>query len=135
MTAQSGYPRDWARISYAVRARASWRCETCGARHLAWGWRDALGRFCEVPAAPLIAAGHRKPPFLLRCSDGTLLRIIEIVVAAAHLDHDPASNEPDNLAALCQACHLAHDLRQHVEAARARRRAQMETPDLFATPP
>ena len=30
-----------------------------------------------------------------------------VVLAVAHLDHDPSNNADDNLAALCQACHNA----------------------------
>jgi len=36
-----------------------------------------------------------------------------VVLATAHLDHDPANNELRNLAALCQRCHLAHDRAEH----------------------
>jgi 5-methylcytosine-specific restriction endonuclease McrA len=32
-----------------------------------------------------------------------------IVLAVAHLDQRPENNAYDNLAALCQKCHLAHD--------------------------
>ena len=28
-----------------------------------------------------------------------------VALTVAHLDHDPANNADDNLAALCQACH------------------------------
>ena len=36
-----------------------------------------------------------------------------VVLASAHLDHDPSNNDPGNLAALCQRCHLAHDRPEH----------------------
>ena len=32
-----------------------------------------------------------------------------VVLASAHLDHDPSNNHPHNLSALCQRCHLSHD--------------------------
>ena len=32
-----------------------------------------------------------------------------VVLSVAHLDHDPANNADDNLAALCQACHNRYD--------------------------
>jgi hypothetical protein len=44
-----------------------------------------------------------------------------IVLTVAHLDRDITHNNPDNLAALCQKCHLGHDARQHVETARHNR--------------
>ncbi|WP_267383063.1 hypothetical protein [Sphingomonas sp. GC_Shp_2] len=36
-----------------------------------------------------------------------------VVLASAHLDHDPGNNQQRNLAALCQRCHLAHDRPEH----------------------
>jgi hypothetical protein len=36
-----------------------------------------------------------------------------VVLAAAHLDHDPSNNRPRNLRALCQRCHLLHDRPEH----------------------
>ena len=32
-----------------------------------------------------------------------------VILACAHLDHDPANNSAINLRALCQECHLRHD--------------------------
>jgi len=36
----------------------------------------------------------------------TPIRHTRIVLAAAHLDHDPSNNRPGNLRSLCQRCHL-----------------------------
>lgn len=36
-----------------------------------------------------------------------------VVLTTAHLDHNRDNNEFANLKALCQRCHLTHDLRQH----------------------
>jgi hypothetical protein len=36
-----------------------------------------------------------------------------VVLAAAHLDHDPAHNRLRNLRALCQRCHMIHDRKHH----------------------
>jgi hypothetical protein len=36
-----------------------------------------------------------------------------VVLAAAHLDHDPAHNRLRNLRALCQRCHMKHDKAHH----------------------
>ena len=50
-----------------------------------------------------------------------------VALACCHLDHDPTNNDPRNLRALCQRCHLAHDFednlarrREHRRVARAR---------------
>ena len=32
-----------------------------------------------------------------------------VILAAAHLDHNPANNSANNLAALCQCCHNRYD--------------------------
>lgn len=37
-----------------------------------------------------------------------------VVLTIAHMDQDKTNNEPDNLRALCQRCHLRHDLGQHI---------------------
>lgn len=47
-----------------------------------------------------------------------------IVLTIAHLDHDTANNADDNLAALCQKCHLYHDAKQHASARKAGRLAR-----------
>ena len=38
----------------------------------------------------------------------------KIVLTVAHLDHDKTNNRFTNLAALCQKCHLRHDINQHI---------------------
>lgn len=42
----------------------------------------------------------------------------KIVLTTAHLDRNPANNDRSNLAALCQRCHLRHDIRQHITSRR-----------------
>lgn len=43
----------------------------------------------------------------------TGVRTTYVVLACAHLDHDPGHNMPANLAALCQRCHMLHDAAEH----------------------
>lgn len=45
-------------------------------------------------------------------------RWVYIVLTIAHLNHQPADNRDENLAALCQWCHLKHDVRFHRASAR-----------------
>lgn len=54
----------------------------------------------------------------------------KVVLTVAHLDHDPTNNAEDNLAALCQRCHLAYDADHHRRNAAATRRRQMQTAEL-----
>lgn len=48
---------------------------------------------------------------------------VRVVLTIAHLDHDPTNNADDNLAALCQWCHLHHDTQQHKETRSKRKDA------------
>ncbi len=36
-------------------------------------------------------------------------RQIRVILAAAHLDHNPSNNRKRNLKSLCQRCHMIHD--------------------------
>lgn len=131
------YPPDWPTIRAAILDRARHRCELCAApnhallltrrlyldkRKRTWltqwwdedrgHWRDAHGHRTTCPTAIEHAA----------------LRFVRVVLTIAHLDHQPENCAPENLAALCQRCHLAHDhpLHQaHARETRRRKRAQL----------
>lgn len=66
-----------------------------------------------------------------RMSDFNLLRMVDIVLTIAHLDHTPENCDPANLRALCQRCHLRYDAKHHAETARATRHARKAVADLF----
>ena len=111
------YPIDWPQISDSIRfARAKGRCEHCGRPHgrsvfhLGDGrwwdeevgtWRNGQGRaLSSLPAhAPL--------------PEDPIARTTKVVLAAAHLDHDPGNNRLRNLKAFCQRCHMLHDREEH----------------------
>ncbi|ADD40066.1 hypothetical protein [Stackebrandtia nassauensis] len=93
------YPKDWKQISARIRhGRAAGRCECdgiCGTGH--------TGR---CPARQ----HHRHP-----------VTGSKVVLTVAHLDRTPEHCDDDNLAAMCQRCHLAYDAEQHASnAARTR---------------
>ena len=46
------------------------------------------------------------------------MRQTRVILAAAHLDHNPGNNRLGNLRSFCQRCHLIHDRPHHL----ARRR-------------
>jgi hypothetical protein len=99
------YPKDWDRISRYIRfTRASGRCE-------------------GSPAYPHCRAQHGKPHPVT----GSI-----VVLTVAHLDHDPTNNDLDNLAALCQRCHLTHDAAQHAANARTTRHRRQRHAQLQA---
>lgn len=107
------YPADWKAIRAGILERAAHKCEQCGVQNHAIGYRDADGTFNPLDDAALQngAAGERK--------------VIKIVLTIAHLhDSDPANCAPENLAALCQKCHLTLDGPLHARNAAATRRAK-----------
>jgi len=58
-------------------------------------------------------------------------RLTKIVLTIAHLDHDKTNNDYDNLAALCQKCHLGIDLKHHMVNARETRNKKRKLQQLF----
>lgn len=108
------YPIDWRQLSRQVRfERARGRCEQCRRPHMRhvdhlgdgiwWDadegcWRDGTGT--ALTTSPVGNITHT-------------LRRTYVVLACAHLDHDPSNNRPGNLAALCQRCHMLHDREEH----------------------
>ncbi len=126
------YPIDWKQISHAIRfGRAGGRCETCRRPHgqpvecLADGrwcdagiWRDGQGRQCPLPSP----------------ADLSTRRLTRVVLAAAHLDHDPGHNHPANLRSLCQRCHMLHDRPHHLAQRRLGYLRSLALGDLFLGP-
>ena len=39
----------------------------------------------------------------------------KVILTVAHIDRDRRNNRFNNLAALCQKCHLNHDRKQHID--------------------
>ena len=130
------YPIDWPEVSRWVRfRRAKGRCERCRRPHgkivlrLADGrwwdeerrlWRDGEGRRVPAPALP----------------EREGLGTTRVVLAAAHLDHDPGHCGPRhrNIRALCQRCHLLHDRPEHRRRIRLTLLRRRALGDLFAGP-
>jgi hypothetical protein len=98
------YPANWKAISFAIRNREGWKCKWCGAEN-----------------------GEPHP------DTGS-----KVVLTVAHLGTPHPSGRPgdkhdkhdvrfENLAALCQRCHLNYDRDDHIaNAAAARRRRKLE---------
>lgn len=98
------YPADWPDISSRVRfQRAGGRCECTGE--------------CARPDWHLIAIdGRCGNVHGLKAWKGlTSLSDTKVVLTVAHLDHTPENNDPDNLRAMCQGCHLHYDREHHAE--------------------
>lgn len=86
------YPDDWPAISLRIRTeRAQGRCECVGqcGRHADW---------CEA---------RNGEPHPVTAST--------VVLTVAHLNHQPEDVREENLAAMCQRCHLAYDGPHHAQ--------------------
>jgi hypothetical protein len=57
-----------------------------------------------------------------------------VVLAAAHLDSNPANNRLKNLRALCQRCHMLHDRSHHLAQRWVTYRQRLADGDLFLGP-
>lgn len=118
------YPPDWKQISLRIRTeRAQNRCEWCGLANGALGYRDPDGRFWTDEQLAITFDGN----------PGFSLRHVRIVLTVAHLGtphadgrpgdkHDKLDVRDENLAALCQSCHLNYDRVDHIRNATVTRR-------------
>ncbi|WP_312490450.1 hypothetical protein [Sphingomonas sp.] len=106
------YPIDWPQVSAAIRFdRAGGRCEQCRRPHLARVAHLGDGRWWDAAAGCWRSPRGRR--ITVRQVPIAQVRLTRVVLACAHLDHDPGNNEPRNLAALCQRCHMIHDAAEH----------------------
>jgi hypothetical protein len=91
------YPKDWERISDMIRDRDRQRCLFCGIEN---GSKNRRGKRVVLTVAHLGTPRRDGSP-----GDKT----------------DKMDVRPENLAALCQACHLRFDQTDHLENAKATR--------------
>ena len=127
------YPKDWPQIRAAILERAGHKCEQCKAPNRT---RIARGAGKDVDTYMLDSADvfcAESGQYLGRCrhSDYDLLRMTDVVLTIAHLDHVPENCAPENLRAWCQRCHLRYDQQQHRATAQATRKSRMALGDLF----
>lgn len=111
------YPTNWPEIRERIRKRSGDKCEWCGVRNHAVGYRKAGGEFVMLGMSPDDAG------MACDAAEADGFKVIRIVLTVAHIhDHDPANCDDNNLAHLCQRCHNRHDapMRRH-NAAKTRR--------------
>jgi hypothetical protein len=128
------YPPHWRDLSRRVRfERAGGACQNCGRPHGSvvrclpdgrWydpqqqTWRDHRGRVSRWPDLEQLTRQHST----------------RVVLAAAHLDHDPTNNRLRNLHGLCQRSHLLHDRPHHLAQRRITYLLRRALGDLFLGP-
>jgi hypothetical protein len=128
------YPSNWPQISRHVRfERAAGICQGCGRPHgvtvrclpdgrwldgASHTWRNSRGRPAHWPDLVEMAQ----------------IRQTRMVLAAAHLDHNPGNNRQRNLKSLCQRCHMIHDRPHHLAQRRITYLLRRALGDLFLGP-
>jgi len=95
----SRYPTSWRKVSLTIRRLAEWRCEWCKIENSAPLPSGREGRV-------VLTVAHLGTPY----ADGR-----------PGDKHDKHDIRRENLAALCQACHLRYDLDEHMQHARETR--------------
>jgi len=108
------YHPDWKSISRQIREQAGNVCEFCGApngetvqRNAAGDWKllDDLDTMQSDAGWAWLGTYDPSDP-------------VRVVLTVAHLDHDTANNDPANLRALCQRCHLNWDRERNIAKAK-----------------
>ena len=121
------YPANWDELSKRVRETAGQRCQQCKApngQQIARGCDVDAGTYMVVDGGAVFSEIDGELLGVQRGSEYDADRFLVVVLTVAHLDQDPTNNALENLRALCQKCHLAHDKHQHIASARATRRAR-----------
>lgn len=128
------YPSNWKQIRTAILDRARYRCEKCKAlngRMIARGAGDDDGLYM-VEDGDVFDAENGEYIGCRRMSDWHLAKMVKVVLTIAHLDHTPENNDPSNLRAWCQRCHLRYDAEHHAMNSRITRQSRKAIGDLFA---
>lgn len=112
------YPKDWRAISARIRERDGNKCKWCDAPNGA-----SIVRLVADPSRWRLAADvawmYPDDPNRARYQAP-----IQVVLTVAHLNHQPEDCRDENLAALCQRCHLQYDRKHHMTNAAATRRSK-----------
>lgn len=99
----SRYPSNWRQISLRIRERDGWRCKFCGAEN---------GKPHPITGSKVV------------------LTVAHLGVAKPNGEpgdpHDKMDVRDENLAALCQPCHLRYDMPEHIANRRRNRLKRQE---------
>jgi hypothetical protein len=125
------YPMDWRALSDVVRFdRAGGCCQRCARPH---GVKLRVlpdGRWFD-PVQRTWRDGKGRPARWPDIEEAIRFRETRVVLATAHLDHNPRNNRRRNLRALCQRCHLIHDRPRHLRQRWITYRRRYAIGDLF----
>jgi hypothetical protein len=128
------YPADWPEIHRRICEREGYRCKRCrapdreriarGAGRHAGTYMTADAELYDAETGELLAEQYRH-------SDFELDHMVTVVLTVAHLDQVIEHGDDDNLAALCQRCHLQHDRPFNLAKAWLTRHNRGAVDDLF----
>lgn len=128
------YPIDWRELSAEIRfVRAKARCEGCGRPHGREVKHLGDGRWWDESRSVWRDGKGRRLPRTMKVDVAGVLTT-RVVLATAHLDHDPGNSRPANLKALCQRCHMLNDRQEHIRRRRLTYLARRALGDLFLGP-
>lgn len=129
------YPEDWTAIRARIQARAGDRCERCGVKNHTLIIRAVDGSCWYDPQEDCYfryPSGERIEGYF---EADLRLKATEIVCTTAHVDpetkHDKTDCREEALQFLCQACHLAEDLSDHIANRRKSALAKKAVGSLF----
>lgn len=110
------YPANWlTELRPTILKRANNRCEHCGVQNHKTGYRTAKGKFIDWDSIENALNESGYDYFDDELSNiGEDMKPLKIVLTIAHLNQDVSDNRLENLAALCQRCHLNHDRRDNI---------------------
>jgi len=119
------YAPNWkTEIVPAIKERDGHRCKFCKVPNYATIFRGIVedgveepteiyqfadGKICDAKTGEEIWDGVAVWIDVHPLSGNPLQKAIKIILTVAHLDHNIDNNDHENLAALCQRCHLRYD--------------------------
>lgn len=123
-------PREWRELRARILERAGHACECrgeCGVAHARrCGAANGALVLRRISGGVELVVAHHCGTCCLgeTCTAVEGTPVVRVVLTISHRDHDPTNNDPSNLAALCQRCHLRYDRAHHAETRRATRDAR-----------
>ena len=119
------YPANWkTEIRPAILTRANNCCEWCGVKNhsIIYRFGKGMDEWVYWPD------GMESEAWTLDGKKST-----KVILTIAHLDHDKENHNVslERLAALCQKCHLGHDIKHHMANQKANRIKKKKLQSLF----
>ncbi len=113
------YGPEWPEIRKRILDREGHRCKQCGGSNYEVISRMQVGHVCFGRYKTYKEARRAAEGLNVTNEDMEEPAYIVIVLTIAHLNHNVNDNTEQNLAALCQRCHLRHDKVLHRMNAKA----------------